>query len=136
MATGRLKTIQPPALPRVVPLVIGLGVLIALFQYVKIPAVEPVICGIDVPVETADVVMLSASWCRYCARARAFFVDAGINYCEYDIEQSERGATLYQQRRSGPIPVIYIGDSVIVGFNRDQITQTLITEDLLAPDHN
>jgi glutaredoxin len=134
MAAGNLNP-GPRAVPRRwLPPVIGIAALIALQQYLKTPYVEPVRCGYDVVAEMADVVMLSASWCRFCRRARGFFAAHGINYCEYDIERSQRGAELYQRSRLGIIPVIYIGDDIIVGFNRDEIAQTLIAQDLLSLD--
>jgi len=91
-------------------------------------------CGVDVEAEAADVVMLSASWCRYCARARGFFVAEDINYCEYDIEQTTQGAALYGRSRFGAIPVIFIGDETLVGFNREQVTSALIAENIMSLD--
>lgn len=130
MAAGKLTRVSR----RRLPLVLGVVALIALAQYLKTPTVEPVRCGRDIVADAADVVMLGASWCRYCRRARGFFVEHGINYCEYDIEQSPRGAELYQRSRLGIIPIIYIGDEVIAGFDRDEIVQTLTARNTALPD--
>ena len=89
------------------------------------PYDHPVNCAVDIEAEAADVVMLSASWCRYCAQARSFFLTEGINYCEYDIEQTRRGAELYARSRFSAIPVLFIGDEAVVGFNPDQVTALL-----------
>ena len=131
MATGNL-TEQPSSRPRGkpwLPLLLMVAAFIALIQYTKTPSVDPVNCGVDIEAEAADVVMLSASWCRYCARARSFFVTEDINYCEYDIEQTTQGAELYARSRFGAIPVIFIGDETLVGFNPDQVTTLLGADD-------
>lgn len=96
--------------------------------------IESVRCEQDLPVAAADVVMLGAGWCGYCNRARAFFDEKSVAYCEYDIETTQRGAELYQRSRVGVIPVIYVRDEVIVGFNRDELLQTLIAENVLSFD--
>ena len=111
------------------PMLVMIVAFITLMQYAKTPSVDPVNCAVDIDAEAADVVMLSASWCRYCARARSFFVTEGINYCEYDIEQTRHGAELYARSRFGAIPVIFIGDETLVGFNPDQVTTLLGSKD-------
>lgn len=116
------------------PLALGVVALLAVMQYLKPPYVEPVMCGRDVAAEMVDVVMLGASWCRYCRGARTYLVEAGIDYCEFDIEQSQRGAELYASGRGGGIPAIYIGEDLIIGFNRDEIAQALVAHDLLPLD--
>jgi glutaredoxin len=119
---------------RWLPLVLGVLALIALTRFLQPPDIDPVLCERDIPAETAEVVMLSAGWCRYCRRARNFLVDRGVIYCEYDIEKSRRGAELYGQSPFGAIPVIYIGDDVLVGFNSDEVAQALVAHNLLSLD--
>ena len=43
----------------------------------------------------------------------------------YDIEQTRRGAELYARSRFSAIPVLFIGDEAVVGFNPDQVTALL-----------
>ena len=93
-------------------------------------AVEPVFCEAVDAWSPADVVMLSAEWCPYCRRARRFFVEENINYCEHDIENSEMGRRLYEQSDVKVIPIITINEDVLVGFSRHQILQTLVSHDL------
>ena len=123
-----------PNRKRWLPLVLGVLALIALTRFSQPPDIDPVLCERDIPADTAEVVMLSASWCRYCRRARNFLADRGIIYCEYDIEKSRRGAELYGQSPFGVIPVIYIGDDVLVGFNSDEVAQALVAQNLLSLD--
>jgi glutaredoxin len=127
MATGNL-TEQPANRSRGkqwLPLVAMIAAFVALMQYAKTPSVDPVNCDIDIEAQAAAVVMLSASWCRYCAKARSFFVAKDINYCEYDIEKTNHGAALYGRSRFGAIPVIFVGEETFVGFNPDQVTRAL-----------
>jgi glutaredoxin len=121
--------------PRWLPLAVAVAAFLAVTQYWKKPHAEPVICERDVAAAAADVVMLGASWCRYCRAARSYLVAAGINYCEFDIEQSSRGAELYAASGVGVIPVVYIGEDLIVGFDRDELTEVLLAHDLLRLDH-
>lgn len=128
------KTASTGKRRRALALLLVMAALVAWLQYSKTPHVDAVVCGRDVPAAAADVVMLSASWCGYCRRARGFLVERAVNYCEYDIEQSQRGAELYARSRLGVIPVIFVGDDVVVGFNRDELAQVLVAQDLLSLD--
>ena len=138
MVTGNLD--PSPTVPRSarrwLPLLILLVAFIALTQYVQGPSVEPVICNEKLGIKAADVVMLSASWCRYCRQARGWFVSEHVNYCEYDIEKTETGAALYQGRRFGAIPVIFIAGETRVGFDRADIESLLAANGLLAGDND
>ena len=90
------------------------------------PVVDPVYCVDETAAQAADVVMLSASWCRYCRSARGFLVSNGVNYCEFDIERSVTGARRYAASPVRAIPILSIRDETLVGFNRHQLEQTLI----------
>lgn len=116
------------------PLVFAIVAMIAVMQLVKAPAIDPVVCDRDVAVDTVDVLMLSASWCGYCARARQMFVKDAINYCEYDVEQTSTGARLYQQSGARGVPIIYVGDAAFFGFNPHEIRQALVAEDIVSLD--
>lgn len=116
------------------PLVLAIAGMIALMQFVQAPDVAPVKCDSDVAADTVDVLMLSASWCGYCARARQMFVKDGINYCEYDVEQTQTGAKLYAQSGVRGVPIIYVGEDVFVGFNPHEIRQALVAADIVNLD--
>ncbi|MBI4694260.1 MAG: hypothetical protein HY749_09565 [Gammaproteobacteria bacterium] len=84
-----------------------------------------VMCETDLAPAKADAVMLGASWCRYCGDARRLFTEKHVSYCEYDVEESQRGAELYQKSRLQGLPIIYIGQSMFVGFDRDALMQAI-----------
>ena len=111
-------------LQRWLPIVVFVGAAWVLFARQQTPHYPPVMCD-SARAAPAPVVMLSASWCRYCRKARAYFIENAIDYCEFDIERTQRGAALYEQARYGAIPVIYIGESVLLGFDKREIAQAL-----------
>lgn len=76
----------------------------------------PVYCPETRVPADSTVVMLSASWCGYCAAARNLFVKEGIAYCEYDIEQSATGAARHRALGVRGVPVILIRGDMLLGF--------------------
>lgn len=91
----------------------------------------PIECGTHVVPHAKTVVMLSASWCGYCRRARAFMQDEGIAHCEYDVETSAQGRRDYAAMPVKIVPVIKAGDDTLIGFNRDELMQSLLAQGLL-----
>lgn len=98
------------------------------------PSVEAVYCNADTLSKKPDVIMLGASWCPYCYRARKYFVANKINYCEYDIEDDAQGTQRYAQINSGSgkpgmqplgIPILFIGNYQFSGFDEARIEQAL-----------
>ena len=74
-------------------------------------------------------IMFGASWCPYCFQARRYFVNNKVSYCEYDIEDSGKGEELYSRiinnGMAQGIPIIFIGDYRLSGFNERQIDKIL-----------
>ena len=116
------------------PIIVAVGGLYAVMALVKQPALPSVKCGRDVAASEVSVTMLGATWCGYCAKARRFFVNENVSYCEYDIELTQTGARMYRDSRLQGIPIMYVGDEVIVGFNRHEVMQALVAGDLLDLD--
>lgn len=86
---------------------------------------QPVFCADDKSPTADTVVMLSASWCGYCAQARKLFVKEGIDYCEYDIEQSAIGAARHRTLGARGVPVILVGNETLLGFDREAVLHAL-----------
>ncbi len=91
----------------------------------------PVFCERDLVPDADTVVMLSASWCGYCRRARNWFTEENVKYCEYDVERSAEGARRYKQARAGVVPIILVGTDKFVGFDRTVLQQALVAHDLM-----
>ena len=62
------------------------------------------------------VVMLSASWCGVCKKAKSYFQSNGIPFTEYDIEKSNKGKSLYRKLGATGVPVILVGNKRMNGF--------------------
>ena len=66
----------------------------------------------------ADVEMSTTSWCPYCAKARAFFRNAGILFTDHDIEKDKDAAARLKAMGMGKgVPVVVINGSTIKGFS-------------------
>ncbi|MEX2479888.1 MAG: glutaredoxin family protein [Gammaproteobacteria bacterium] len=98
---------------------------LVLQQLLHPPTPEPRFCGRDVEPGADTVVMLSASWCGYCRRARTWLVAEGIEYCEYDVEAHAEGREQFAALPHKVVPVLKIRGDILVGFNPIEITQTL-----------
>ena len=98
------------------------------------PKRAPILCGTHVTPDAKTVVMLSASWCGYCSRARAFMQDEGIAHCEYDVETSAQGRREYAAMPVKIVPVIKVGDDTLIGFNREELKQSLVAQGLVQMD--
>jgi len=74
----------------------------------------------------AQVVMFATSWCPYCAQARELFAANGVRYVEFDIERDHEEAQFQKDvlRQSG-VPIIVIGNRLVLGFDEKQISAGL-----------
>ena len=81
--------------------------------------------------DAPDVLMLGAAWCPACKAATRFFVKNNINYCEYDMEINAIGARLYQEVNGRGVPILFIGEHRIHGFNAGTVTIALQNTGLL-----
>ncbi len=75
--------------------------------------------------------MLSASWCRYCRSARAYLQDEGIVHCEYDVETTPEGRRQFAEMTVKMLPVLKIGEDILVGFSRAELEQALVANGLV-----
>lgn len=94
------------------------------------PSIETIYCNTETLLSKPSVIMLGASWCPYCYKARRYFVDNEVSYCEYDIEDNGKGEQMYAQINTHPtmplgIPVLFIGDYKFSGFDQRSIEKAL-----------
>jgi glutaredoxin len=103
---------------------------VAITKFMSAPHAVPVFCDKDRVPTANTVVMLSASWCGYCARARDLFVEKRIDYCEYDIEQSATGAARHRASGARGVPVILVGSDTLLGYERDAVLERIEAQGL------
>ena len=92
----------------------------------------PVRCDVDHVPGADTVVMLSAAWCGYCRRARAWLQSENITHCEYDVETTDRGRELFARVPVKVIPILLIRDDTLVGFDRLEIEQSLAAHGIIG----
>ena len=73
-----------------------------------------------------NVTIYSTPTCGYCNIAKDFFKDNSVEYTEFDVAaDSEKRTEMIEKSGQMGVPVIVIGEELVVGFNKDKITQLL-----------
>ncbi|MBP9738959.1 NrdH-redoxin [Candidatus Saccharibacteria bacterium] len=77
---------------------------------------------------TAAVTVYSTTWCGFCHQAKKYFDGAGIAYTDVDVEKDPKAAEeMVKKSNQMGVPVIEIGDTIIVGFDRPKVEAALKT---------
>lgn len=73
-----------------------------------------------------NVVIYSTPWCAYCKMAKEYFKKHDIVYTEHDVAEDpiKRQEMIDKTHQIG-VPVIIIDGKTIIGFDREQINQSL-----------
>jgi glutaredoxin-like YruB-family protein len=76
--------------------------------------------------QTSDVTIYSTPTCGYCQKAKNFFSEHGIDYTEHDVsENKEKRQEMVQKSGQMGVPVIIVNDEIIVGFDKNRLTEEL-----------
>ena len=80
--------------------------------------------------DTKNVTVYSTTWCGFCHQAKKYFDSIGVKYTDINVEEDQKAAE-EMVKKSGQmgVPVIEIGESIVVGFNKPKI------DDLLKTNH-
>jgi glutaredoxin-like YruB-family protein len=72
------------------------------------------------------VTIYSTPTCHFCHMAKDFFDENGVKYDDYDVasDLNKRKEMLEKSGQMG-VPVIFIGDEMIIGFDEDKIREEL-----------
>ena len=74
----------------------------------------------------AKVVMFSTSTCSWCRRAKRYFTEHRIPFKEINVERDPQAARdIVRKTGQTGVPVIKIGSSWIVGFDKEGIEREL-----------
>ena len=72
------------------------------------------------------VTIYSTPVCHFCHLAKDFFAENNVEFVEHDVASDlERRKEMVDITGQMGVPVIQIGDEMIVGFNQPLITQLL-----------
>lgn len=73
-----------------------------------------------------NVTIYSTPTCHFCHMAKDFFTANSIVYTEYDVASNlEKRKEMMEKSGQMGVPVIVIGDDLIVGFDQAKISQLL-----------
>ena len=72
------------------------------------------------------VTIYSTPTCHFCKMAKDFFDEKGVQYTNYDVaaDAGKRQEMIELTGQLG-VPVIVIGESVMVGFDREKLASKL-----------
>ncbi len=75
-----------------------------------------------------EVTIYSTQSCHYCQLAKEYFKQNNIKYTEYDVgSNAEKRKEMVEMTGQMGVPVIQIGDTVVVGFQEKIISDMLIS---------
>jgi len=73
-----------------------------------------------------EVTVYSTPTCPYCVMVKAFLKEKGIDYHDIDVSTDEEAAReMVEKTGQMGVPVIMIGEKVIVGFDQEAIMKAL-----------
>jgi len=72
------------------------------------------------------VTIYSTPTCHFCQMSKEFFKEHNVVYTEYDVahDLTKRQEMIQRSGQMG-VPVIFIGDELIVGFDQERIAGAL-----------
>ncbi|MEK9182564.1 MAG: glutaredoxin family protein [Patescibacteria group bacterium] len=78
------------------------------------------------PDATPAVTIYSTPSCHFCHMAKEFFKEKNVAYTEYDVaSNAEKRKEMIDKSKQMGVPVIIIGNDLVVGFNKPVIAQLL-----------
>ncbi len=76
-----------------------------------------------------DVVIYSTPVCHYCQAAKDFFKANDVVYTEHDVAaDTEKRTEMIDMTGQMGVPVIKIGDDVVIGFDEAKLKELLKLE--------
>lgn len=72
-----------------------------------------------------QVVVYSGPGCSACAAAKDYFKNNNIEFIEFNIQEDAAAMKFLRAKKISSIPYILIGDTEIIGFDRDRINNEL-----------
>ncbi len=75
---------------------------------------------------STPVTIYSTPVCHFCHAAKDFFKDNDVAYTEHDVAADhEKRQEMIEMTGQMGVPVIQIGDDVVIGFDEDKIKELL-----------
>lgn len=72
------------------------------------------------------VTIYSTPTCHFCHMAKDFFKEKGVEFTDYNVATDlEKRQEMIQKSGQMGVPVIYVGDELIVGFDKERLASSL-----------
>ena len=73
------------------------------------------------------VTIYSTPTCHFCNMAKDYFKEKGVQYTEHNVASDlEKRQEMIQKSGQMGVPVIFVGDEMIIGFVLEKIASTLV----------
>lgn len=75
---------------------------------------------------TPEVTIYSTPTCHFCHMAKDFFTEHKVAYKDYDVANDlEKRKEMIQRSGQMGVPVIFVGDTMVIGFDEAQLREML-----------
>ena len=75
---------------------------------------------------STPVTIYSTPVCHFCHAAKDFFKENNVNYIEHDVAMdAEKRQEMIELTNQMGVPVIRIGDDVVIGFDEGKLRELL-----------
>ena len=82
--------------------------------------------------DTAKVTVYSTTWCGYCHQAKKYFDSIDVSYNDINVEEDQEAAeAMVKKTGQMGVPIIEIGETTLVGFDKPKIDEALKKANLL-----
>jgi glutaredoxin-like YruB-family protein len=72
------------------------------------------------------VTIYSTPTCHFCQMSKDFLKEKGIAYTEYNVASDlEKRQEMIQKSGQMGVPVIFVGEDMIIGFDKERLVSTL-----------
>ncbi|MBU6321562.1 MAG: glutaredoxin family protein [Patescibacteria group bacterium] len=72
------------------------------------------------------VTIYSTPTCHFCQMTKDFLKEKGVNYTDYNVATDlEKRQEMIQRSGQMGVPVIFVGDKMIVGFDKEALSSEL-----------
>jgi glutaredoxin 3 len=73
-----------------------------------------------------NVIIYSTPVCHFCQQAKEFFKENDVAYTEHDVAaDADKRQEMIDMTGQMGVPVIRIGDDVVIGFDEDKVKELL-----------
>lgn len=72
------------------------------------------------------VTIYSTPTCHFCNMTKEFLREHGVAYTEHNVAQDlEKRQEMFQRSGQMGVPVIFVGDELIIGFDQERLETSL-----------